>query len=106
MTSGPGLEVAGSQGGMVTAVFIGAWVAASAFWIGIGATIFRIFIQPQIKALRADLAAEKAACAREMDALKARIGQLETITLMDSGARLREFGAWELPPHGDDHDPK
>lgn len=88
-------HIPGSSFGLF-GVFLAAWVMASAFWLSMGATIFKMFIEPQIKKLRLDLAEQKIECAEDTAGLKNRIVQLETVMLMKNGAELSEFGAWKL----------
>jgi hypothetical protein len=96
------MDLSGGNSAMAMAAAIGAaWAAATAFWMGVGAVIWRLFFEPRIKALEKQISDERKRCDDEIEPLKARITTLEAMTLLQGGAAmvapvLRPGGYWEF----------
>lgn len=88
------------HGGIVAAAAMGAWAAATAFWMGVGAVVWRLFFEPRIKELKASLETERAErksdlereredCNRQLTTMGNRIQQLEGVLMMHGPQSLR-----------------
>lgn len=64
------IDYTGETGGMLAMAFAAGWTVATALWLAIAGTIWKLFLEPRIKALEA----------RQVDD-KRRIEQLETILM-------------------------
>ena len=96
----------GNAGALATAA-MAAWAGATAFWFGIGTMIWRLFFEPRIKELQKQLdneralvrerdaewqrqfAAERERCSTEVNELRDRIKQLETVWLLQTPQQMR-----------------
>lgn len=102
------MDVNGGSAGTFAAVAMAAWAAATAFWMGVGTVIWRLFFEPRIKALERQIADERKRCDDEIEPLKARITTLEAMTLLQGGAAmahppvLRPGGYWEFGDKSED----
>lgn len=86
----PDIDYTGPQGGLMGMAFAGGWAIASALWIMIGGIIWRYFVEPRIKQLEADRAADQAKCREETKELRDRILQLETMLMLHGPQQLRQ----------------
>ncbi|MDH7974659.1 hypothetical protein QH494_20910 [Sphingomonas sp. AR_OL41] len=77
-------------GGALAGVIMASWAAATVFWMGLGATIWRLFSEPRLKDMKAQLDAERRRCDEEVAALRDRVKQLETMLLLHGPAALRQ----------------
>ena len=73
------IDYTGETGGMMALAFAAGWSVATALWMAVAATVWKLFLEPRIKALEA---------ARDDD--KRRIQQLETLLLTHSSGSLRQ----------------
>lgn len=80
----------GQNAGAVAAAAMAAWAAATAFWMGIGALIWRLFFEPRVKALEGQLADERKRCDEELGDMRDRIKQLELLLLLHGPQALRQ----------------
>ncbi|MEG3144206.1 hypothetical protein U1839_06025 [Sphingomonas sp. RT2P30] len=83
-------HVPGLSGGALAGVIMASWGAATVFWMGIGATIWRMFFEPRLKDMKAQLADERRRCDEELRELRDRVKQLETMLLLYGPAALRQ----------------
>jgi hypothetical protein len=101
--------------GPVAGAFAAGWVAASALWIAIARFVWRTFAEPRIKELEETAAAEQAECKlrmermegdhrAEMQAMQARVTQLETVLWAKAGGALMPGGGWRLGTTSDTPD--
>lgn len=77
-------------GGSLASVIMASWGAATIFWMGLGATIWRLFFEPRLKDMKAQLDEERRRCDEEVAALRDRVKQLETMLLLHGPAALRQ----------------
>jgi hypothetical protein len=77
-------------GGSLAGVIMASWAAATVFWMGLGATIWRLFFEPRLKDMKAQLDEERKRCDEEVAALRDRVKQLETMLLLHGTAALRQ----------------
>lgn len=65
------VDYAGPQGGMLAMAFAAGWAVATALWMAVAGTIWKLFLEPRIKSLE-----------EANDDYKRRIEQLETILMI------------------------
>lgn len=65
------LDYTGADGGRLALAFAAGWALATSMWFAIAASIWKLFLEPRIKAMEADRADDKR-----------RIEQLETILML------------------------
>lgn len=65
------VDYAGPQGGMLAMAFAAGWAVATALWMAVAGTIWKLFLEPRIKALEA-----------VNEDARRRIEQLETILMI------------------------
>lgn len=75
---------------MMAVAAMSAWAAATVFWMGIGAAIWRMFFEPRIAELKATIAEDRGRCDKELGAMRDRVHQLETVLLMHGPQELRQ----------------
>jgi hypothetical protein len=94
-------ELGGANGGAIAGAAMLAWAGATAFWMGVGAVIWRLFFEPRIKAMQKQLdeerdrnkeamAEERHRCDEEIQTLRDRVKQLELLLLLHGPQALRQ----------------
>ena len=73
------VDYTGQQGGLMGMAFAAGWGVATALWVAIGGLIWKMFAEPRIRQLEA-----------EIDGHKQRVNQLETVLLLHGPAQLRQ----------------
>lgn len=76
--------------GSLAGAILGAWSAATVFWMGIGAGIWRLLFEPRLKDLRDQLKGERERCDEEISRLTDRVKLLETLLLLHGPQALRQ----------------
>jgi len=79
----------GGDGGLIAGAAMAAWAAATAFWMGVGAVIWRLFFEPRIAELKEALATEKTECEIKLAAMAARADRLEGVLLFHGPPEMR-----------------
>lgn len=79
-------DYTGPTGGLIAGAVITAWAAATAFWVGVGAILWRVFFEPRVKDLKEQIERER----EDNKALQHRIDQLETLLLLHGPQQLRQ----------------
>ncbi len=74
----------------VAGTILGAWSAATAFWMAVGTGIWRLFFEPRLKEMKALLASERERCDDEIGALRNRVRDLELLLLLHGPQALRQ----------------
>ncbi len=85
----------------LASAILAAWSAATAFWMALGAGIWRLFFEPRLKEMKASLAtertrfdtemaAERKRCDHEMETLRNRVRDLELLLLLHGPQALRQ----------------
>lgn len=87
---GPVEGVTSQWAGAVAVSAMAAWAAATAFWFGVGAVIWRLFFEPRIKGMQAQLEDERKRCDEELSDMRDRIKQLELLLLLHGPQSLRQ----------------
>ncbi|TKD50233.1 hypothetical protein [Sphingomonas baiyangensis] len=93
------MDLTGSHGGVVAAAAMASWAAATAFWMGVGTVIWRLFFEPRIKALQGQLEDERTRCDKDVEALRDRIKQLELLLMLHGPQSLRQHMQAALSEH-------
>lgn len=65
------VDYTGQQGGLLAMAFAAGWAVATTLWMAVAGTIWKLFLEPRIKALEA-----------VNDDARRRIEQLETILMI------------------------
>lgn len=65
------VDYTGQQGGLMAMAFAAGWAVATALWLAVGGTIWKMFLEPRIKMLE-----------KTIEGQEARIAQLETILML------------------------
>jgi hypothetical protein len=84
------MDLNGGNAGAIAAAAMAAWAGATAFWMGVGAVIWRLFFEPRIKSMQAQLDDERKRCDREIEDMRDRIKQLELLLLLHGPQALRQ----------------
>ncbi len=84
------IDYAGPTGGLLALAFAAGCVAATVFWLGIAATIWRIFVEPRFKQLEADRIADNVKCDEALARANAQILQLQTMLMVHGPQALRQ----------------
>lgn len=81
--------VVAAGGTSIAGAVMASWAAATMFWMSIGAGIWKLFIEPREKDLKKQLSDEQARCAKDIDVLRDRVKQLETLLIAHGPAPVR-----------------
>lgn len=84
------MDLNGGNAGTIAAAAMAAWAGATAFWMGVGAVIWRLFFEPRVKAMQQQLDDERKRCDREIEDMRDRIKQLELLLLLHGPQALRQ----------------
>lgn len=79
-----------TSAGSLAGIIMACWGAATVFWMAIGATIWRLFFEPRLRDMKAQLELERRRCDDEVRELRDRVKQLETMLLLYGPAALRQ----------------
>lgn len=79
-----------ASGNPMMAAVLAAFGTATAFWLAMGATLWRVFFEPRMKKLEEERDQERTRCDLELQARDTRILQLEALLWFHGPQMLRQ----------------